>query len=79
MTTDTSSIRQAIADCLDDKPIFQDIDDDQDFFDIGASSLTIVNLQIQIEKSINLKVPTSELMLNPTLNGWVKTYVNAIP
>lgn len=76
ITVDTLSIRQTIADFLAKKAIFQDIDDDQDFFEIGASSLTIVELQIQIEKSLNRSVPTSELMLNPTLSGWVTTYVN---
>jgi acyl carrier protein len=71
------SIRQIIIDFLSKKPIFQDIEDDQDFFDIGASSLTIVDLQIQIEKSLKRAVSTTDLMLNPTLNGWVSVYLDA--
>ena len=46
------------------KPILKDIDNDQDFFDIGASSLTVVDMQMQ----------TSTLMKNPTINGWANAY-----
>lgn len=73
----SQSIRQIITDFLTKKPIFQGLEDDQDFFDIGASSLTIVDLQVQIEKSLNRAVPTSVLMLNPTVDGWVSAYLEA--
>jgi acyl carrier protein len=56
------------------KPILKDIDNDQDFFDIGASSLTVVDMQMQIEKNLGFSVPTSTLMKNPTINGWANAY-----
>jgi acyl carrier protein len=67
-------IRNAITKTFNDKPILKDIEADQDFFDLGASSLTVVDLQIQIEKLLDLAVETSKLMAMPTLNGWVEAY-----
>jgi D-alanine--poly(phosphoribitol) ligase subunit 2 len=51
--------------------------DDDDFFDHGANSLTIVELQIRIEKELDLKVPTSQLMLDSSIAGWIGAYQNA--
>lgn len=67
-------IRETILEFFKDKPALEDISADQDFFDVGASSLTIVDLQIQIEEALKIEVPTSVLMSNPTLNGWVSAY-----
>ncbi|WJG11191.1 acyl carrier protein [Aliiglaciecola sp. LCG003] len=54
--------------------ILKNIDLDQDFFDVGASSLTVVDMQLQLEKSLGIEVPTSTLMTNPTINGWASAY-----
>ena len=70
-------ISEVIKGFFQEKPIFNNIVDEQDFFDIGASSLTIVDLQIQIEDALDIEVPTSKLMENPTLNGWVASYLSA--
>ena len=70
-------VRHTITELFSSKPILQDITGDQDFFDVGASSLTIVDLQIQIEEALKVAVPTSELMGNPTLDGWVAIYSHA--
>lgn len=48
-----------------------------DFFDHGINSLTIVELQIRIEKAVQLQVPTSKLMLHSSIDGWVKAYGEA--
>jgi D-alanine--poly(phosphoribitol) ligase subunit 2 len=39
---------------------------EDDFFDLGASSLTIVELQIQLENVLGLTAPTSSLMSSPS-------------
>ncbi|GAA80874.1 MULTISPECIES: acyl carrier protein [unclassified Pseudoalteromonas] len=70
-------INEVIKGIFKEKPIFDGISQEQDFFDIGASSLTVVDLQIQIEDALNIEVPTSKLMENPTLKGWVASYLSA--
>ena len=70
-------IRNTITDLFSSKPILKDIAADQDFFDVGASSLTIVDLQIQIEEALQVAVPTAQLMANPTLDAWVAAYADA--
>jgi len=72
-----TSIRELITGLFGRKPILADITADQDFFEVGVSSLTILDLQIQIEQALSVSVPTSELMRHATLNGWIAAYVQA--
>ncbi len=67
-------IEEIIVGLFKEKPILNEISPDQDFFDFGASSLTIVDLQIQIEEALKIEVPTSKLMSNPTIQGWISAY-----
>ena len=69
-----TDIQIVITSAFNSKPILAGIDLDQDFFDLGASSLTVVELQIQVEQELAVQVETSKLMLNPTINGWIDTY-----
>lgn len=55
----------------------EDLGLDEDFFDRGASSLTIVDLQLQIEQQVKLQVPTSKLMETPSIRGWLEAYLDA--
>lgn len=57
-----------------EKPILESVGEDQDFFDLGASSLTIVDLQLAIEQVLKVSVPTSKLMEKPTIEAWVQLY-----
>lgn len=72
-----TKIRDSISSIFKEKPILEGIESDTDFFDVGASSLTVVDLQIQIEQELGIKVETSVLMANPTINGWVAAYTAA--
>lgn len=54
-----------------------DLQSDEDFFERGVSSLTIVELQIQIEQLVQRQVPTSKLMAAPTVQGWSQVYREA--
>lgn len=56
---------------------YADLREDEDYFDRGASSLTIVELQLQIETELGLKVPTSDLMRDPSIAGWSRIYRTA--
>lgn len=70
-------LRQMIIDLFNNKPILRNIATDLDFFDVGASSLTIVDLQLQVESALGVSVPTSKLMANPTIDGWVSLYAQS--
>jgi acyl carrier protein len=48
--------------------------EDEDFFDHGVSSLAVIQMQIRIEEALNVTVPTSELMGQPTINDWISLY-----
>jgi acyl carrier protein len=69
-----SEIRRTILNMFNSKEILKKIDSNQDFFDVGASSLTIVDMQIQVEEALKINVPTAKLMGVPTINGWVSAY-----
>ncbi len=72
-----TEIRSVITNIFNDKPNLKGIASDQDFFDMGASSLTIVDIQINLEEKIDRKVATAKLMENPTIDGWVAAYAVA--
>jgi len=55
----------------------ENIAPEDDFFDLGASSLTIVELQIQLENAFGLTAPTSSLMGSPSIQGWAGIYAAA--
>lgn len=57
-----------------EKEIMKDLTEEEDFFDLGVSSLTVVELQIVIEKELNLAVATSKLMASTTVKEWVEAY-----
>ncbi|MBU1620592.1 MAG: acyl carrier protein [Gammaproteobacteria bacterium] len=70
----SNEVRKIIIEIFNSKEILKDIESCQDFFEVGASSLTVVDLQIQIEKALNKEVETSKLMANPTIDSWVNVY-----
>lgn len=71
-------LRNTLLEMFRSKPIMQSIDLDDDFFDFGASSLTVVDLQLDIENKIGVTVPTKVLMSQPTVNGWVEVYAQKL-
>ena len=72
-----NNILEVIREKFDSKDMLKGIDADTDFFDLGVSSLTVVDLQIQVEEALGRQVDTSLLMANPTIGGWVDAYTNA--
>ncbi|MGS0894404.1 acyl carrier protein [Burkholderia stagnalis] len=72
--TEKITIPDLIASTCRDTLGFADLRADEDFFDRGASSLTIVELQIQIETKLQIRVPTSKLMAAPSVDGWAGLY-----
>ena len=71
-----NEIRETILNIFNQKPLLKGMEENLEFFDAGLSSLTVVDLQIQVEKALSLKVETSILMGKPTINGWVDIYLS---
>ena len=57
--------------------LLADIPEDADFFDHGVSSLAVIQMQIRIEEALHVTVSTSDLMHQPTINGWIDLYARA--
>ncbi|GAB4198505.1 MAG: hypothetical protein Tsb002_33540 [Wenzhouxiangellaceae bacterium] len=71
-------LRNALLELCRAKPIMKEITADDDFFDYGASSLTIVDIQLDIEGQVGVSVDTTILMSQPTVNGWVEIYLGEL-
>lgn len=76
---DTQDVAKLIKRICTETLAYENFRDDEDFFDRGASSLTIVELQLKIEEALGWTVPTSELMLNSSIAGWTRVYRTASP
>lgn len=68
-------ISDIIVSLFKEKENFKDIDLDDDYFDLGVSSLTIVGLQVKVEERLGVSLSTRELMGLSTINQWINTYV----
>lgn len=71
---DTIDITETIKSICDATLGYTDLRSDEDFFERGATSLTIVELQIRVEDHLKLQVPTSKLMAAPSVDGWSEAY-----
>jgi D-alanine--poly(phosphoribitol) ligase subunit 2 len=67
-------IQETILRLFKQKSQMRDIGVEDSFFDLGVSSLTIIELQIGVEGELGITVPTSELMRLNTIRGWIDTY-----
>ena len=74
----TDQLRQVIRELAGAALTREDIESKDDFFDLGASSLTIVELQVQLEARLGLTAPTSLLLRSPSIQGWVGVYAAAM-
>lgn len=68
------NIRETILRLFRQKGPMKNIGEDDMFFELGVSSLTIIELQIGVEGALGITVPTSELMRLGTVRGWVEAY-----
>jgi len=68
-------IRDVIVSLFKEKENFKSIELDDDYFDLGVSSLTIVGLQVKVEEKLGVNLSTRELMSLSTINQWVDTYI----
>lgn len=69
-----ANIRETIIRLFRQKGQMKDLGEDDMFFELGVSSLTIIELQIGVEAALGITVPTSELMRLGTMKGWIEAY-----
>lgn len=69
-----ANIRETIIRLFRQKNQMKNIAEDDMFFELGVSSLTIIELQIGVEKALGITIPTSELMRLGTIRGWIDAY-----
>jgi len=69
-----ASIRETILHLFGQKKQLKNLGEDDKYFELGVSSLTLIELQIGVEKALGVAVPTSELMRLETIRGWIETY-----
>lgn len=72
------NIQQKVLDIFKQKEAFEEIGTDQDYFDLGVSSLTIIELQIKVEEALGVNIPTTDLMRLSTINEWINVYSNEV-
>lgn len=70
-------IATSIRGVFQQKDYIADVPEDHDFFDYGLSSLAVIEMQILIEESLKVTVPTSDLMSHPTITDWITIYSQA--
>jgi acyl carrier protein len=68
------NVRETIIGLFRQKRQMKNLGEDEAFFDLGVSSLTIIELQIAVEGALGVTVPTSDLMRLGTMGGWVEAY-----
>jgi acyl carrier protein len=69
-----ANIRETIIGLFRQKRQMKNLGEDDTFFDLGVSSLTIIELQIGVEEALGITVPTSDLMRLGTIRGWIEAY-----
>jgi acyl carrier protein len=57
----------------------RDIGKSDRFFELGVSSLTIIELQIGVERELGVTISTSELMRLQTMQEWIEAYSALVP
>jgi D-alanine--poly(phosphoribitol) ligase subunit 2 len=67
-------IAETIREACRQEGLLAGVPEDEDFFDHGVSSLAVIQMQIRIEEALNVTVPTSDLMGQPTINDWISLY-----
>jgi acyl carrier protein len=67
-------IKNVIVSSFKEKENFRNIDLNEDYFNLGISSLTIIGLQINVEEKLGVTLGTRELMGLSTINQWIDAY-----
>lgn len=72
-----TNVRQTILELIRQKKTMKDLGEDDNFFDMGVSSLTIIELQIGVEEALGVTLPTTQLMRLRTIREWIDAYAAA--
>lgn len=67
-------VRATILGLIRQKKNMESLAEDDNYFDLGVSSLTVIELQIGVEEALAVTIPTSRLMRLSTIRGWIDAY-----
>jgi acyl carrier protein len=70
----TQNATDTIAQIIRKNANIPNLGEDDDFFEAGVSSLTVVSMQLEIETALGREVATKELMKKPSISGWSSAY-----
>lgn len=65
-----TTVRELVRSTLNNR----ELQDDDDLFDAGATSLTVVDLQLRLEERLSRSAPTHLLMVSPSMQAWATIY-----
>jgi acyl carrier protein len=71
-------VRDVIVSSFQAKNALAAIGLDDDFFDLGVSSLTIISMQIDVEQRLGVTIDTPQLMRFSTINQWIDAYTERV-
>ena len=71
---DKEEVREKIVAEFRQKQSMAKVGMDENYFEAGVSSLTIIELQMKVEETLGLSMPTSDLMRLSTMSEWVDAY-----
>lgn len=71
-----ADIRDLIVSLFKESEIFTSIGLDDEYYNMGVSSLTIIGLQIRVEEKLGVAMETRDLMVFSTINDWIKAYTD---
>ncbi|HEX7645167.1 MAG TPA: acyl carrier protein [Burkholderiaceae bacterium] len=69
-----AEIKDVIGTLFKENDSFENIGFDEDYFDKGISSLTIIGFQVKVEEKLGFTVETRDLMSFATVNQWIDAY-----
>lgn len=59
-------------------PALVGISEAEDFFDRGLNSLSVLELQVELENCFATKINVTELLAKPSLKGWVEVLSKSV-
>jgi acyl carrier protein len=68
------NIKNTIVNVFKENENFKNLELEENYLNLGISSLTIISLQIDVEEKLGINIGTRELMGFSTINQWIKIY-----
>jgi acyl carrier protein len=71
-------IKDLIVSLFQTKNALRHIGMEDNYFDLGVSSLTIIGLQLEVEEKLGVTLDTRELMSFANISQWIDAYADKV-